>query len=277
MIDECSIRPATGRATALMALLVSLLSLFASLSGVFNKALYDDLVLTGTMSPALVVGSRGQDIVFIPLALLLAALSILFLFNHNHKIFITILGLTGNFLYGYALYAIQGQYTAFYLLYLLILGLSIYSMIYGFLSFDSEYVRTTFLPKSTRTAISVFLLFIVGMLGPIWIARIIPDIMKHIPQETYGVFVLDLGIVFPAIAITAVMLLRKKPFGNILAGIILFKAFTICLSWGFAELYSRMNGMISGSYEMVAIPGILTLISLFFFVLYINKLKNISV
>jgi len=68
---------------------------------------------------------------------------------------------------------------------------------------------------------------------------------EHIPQDTYGVFVLDLGIVFPAIAITATMLIRGKPFGNILAGVILMKAFTVCLAWGFAEWYGRFTGKLS--------------------------------
>lgn len=273
MKNEYSGRLQTGRMTAIMALLISLMSLFVSLSGIFNKSLYEDLLQVGSITQTLIIGSRGQDIVFAPLALLLAVFSILYLFNHNYKIFITILGLTGNFLYGYALYAFQGQYTTLYLMYILILGLSIYCLIYGFTSFESDFIKTTFLSKSIRIAISVFLFFIIIMLGPIWIARIIPDITRHTPQETYGVFVLDLGIIFPAIAITVSMLLRNKAFGNILAGVILFKAFTICLSWGFAEVYSRLNGVISGNYEMVAIPGILSVISLVFYVVYIQKLN----
>ena len=114
------------------------------------------------------------------------------------------------------------------------------------------------------------------MLGLVWVLRISPDISRNIPQDTYGVFILDLGIVFPAITITATKFIRSKPFGNILAGVSLIKAFTVCLSWGFAELYVRLCGSVQGGYGMLAIPIVLTTISLIFFVLYIIKLKEVS-
>jgi hypothetical protein len=112
------------------------------------------------------------------------------------------------------------------------------------------------------------------MLGLIWIIRISSDITRHIPQDTYGVFVLDLGVVFPAITIIATKLIWSKPFANILAGASLMKVFTVCLSWGFGEWYGRFLGSILDGYDMLIIPSALTLISLVFFILYIRKLKE---
>lgn len=106
------------------------------------------------------------------------------------------------------------------------------------------------------------------------ILLITPDISRHIPQDTYGVFILDLGIVFPAIFIIATKLIRSRPFANILAGVALMKALTVCLSWGFAEWYGRLYGIIQGGYDMLTIPSVLTLISLVFYILYIRKLKE---
>jgi len=87
-----------------------------------------------------------------------------------------------------------------------------------------------------------------------------------------GVFVLDLGIVFPAIVISATMLLRNRPFGNILAGVILMKIITVCLSWGFGEWYGRYTGNIQGSYDMLLIPTVLTIVASVFFTLYLSRL-----
>jgi len=42
------------------------------------------------------------------------------------------------------------------------------------------------------------------------------DIANHFPGETYGVFILDFGIVFPALAISAVKLLQNTSVGYIL-------------------------------------------------------------
>jgi len=262
-----------SRMTACMTLILSVLALFACLAGILEKSIYEDVLSVGTITKFLMVGSVGQDIIFIPLALLLALLSSLFLKQPGIKSFITILGLTCNFFYGYGLYSIQGQYTNIYFIYLAIFSLSIYSIVYGLLSFSGEFVESTSLPNRFRISISIFLYSIVLMLGIVWLIRIIPDITRHIPQDIYGVFVLDLGIVFPAIAITATMLIRSKPFGNVLAGVVLMKVFTVCLSWGFGEWYGRFSGNIQGSYDMLLIPTTLTIISFVFFILYLSKLQ----
>ena len=262
-----------SRITACMTLILSVLALFACLTGVLEKSLYEEVLSAGTITNSLVVGSIGQDIIFIPLALLLALLSVIYLNQPGYKIFITLLGLTCNFFYGYGLYAMQGQYTSIYLIYLAIFGLSIYSIVFGLSSFTAGFSTKTLLPKALTRAISIFLFSIVSILSLIWLLRITPDIARHIPQDTYGVFILDLGIVFPAITIAAMRLIRKMPFGNILAGIALMKVFTVCLSWGFGEWYCRFRGTIQGGYDMLVIPSVLTVISLLFFGLYMARLK----
>ena len=190
-----------SRITAIMTLIMSVLIIFACLAGILNESIYNDVLSSGLITKLLLIGSRAQDITFIPLAVLLGILSILFLRRPDYKLLITIIGLCGNFFYGYALYVMQGQYTTIYLVYLAIFSLSIYSIVLGLLSFQTEFVVKTSLSKGLRRSISIFLYSIVFMLGLIWLIRISPDIARHIPQDTYGVFVLDLGIVFPAIAI----------------------------------------------------------------------------
>jgi hypothetical protein len=268
------LRAQRSRITAIMTLILSILTLFACLKGILQESTYNELLSAGTITKFLLSASIAQDIIFIPLALVLALLSVMFLIRPEYKIFITILGLTGNFFYGYGLYTMQGQYTSIYLVYLAIFSLSIYSIILGLLSFTPEFISRTSLSKGLRISISIFLSIIVLMLGLVWVLRISPDIARHIPQDTYGVFILDLAIVFPAIAITAIKLIQNKPIGNILAGVALMKSFTVCLSWGFGEWYGRLIGSIQGGYDMLAIPSVLTLISLVFFILYIRNLKE---
>jgi hypothetical protein len=77
--------------------------------------------------------------------------------------------------------------------------------------------------------------------------RYYPILPRTWKQDTYGVFVLDLGIVFPALALTAkLVLIRKMKFGINLAGIMLMKVFAISLSWGFSEWYGRITKVIEG-------------------------------
>lgn len=265
----------TGRSrlTAFLMLLISVLALYVSLAGILKESIYKDVLSAGTITEFMLAGSVAQDIISVPLALLLILLSVWFLFRPGYKIFISMIGLAGYFFYGYGIYAIHGQYTSLYMIYLILFGLSIYSIIFGLLSFREEQMKKTFLPKTLGRLISIFLYGIAGMLGLVWIIRLVPDLSSHIPQATYGVFVLDLGIVFPAIAITATLLIKNRPFGNILAGVALIKAVTVCLSWGFAEVYTRLCGLNQGGYDMLLFPAVLTGISIVLYFFYINKLK----
>jgi hypothetical protein len=262
-----------ARITAVMALIMSMLILFACLEGIFKESIYKEVLSPGTITELLLAGSRAQDIIFIPLALVLGFMCLLFLRRPGYKLLISIVGLCGNFFYGYGLYAMQGQYTDIYLVYLLIFSLSIYSIVLGLLSFPASFTVKTSMPKGLCRSIAIFLYSIVFMLGLVWIIRISTDIARHVPQDTYGVFIMDLAIVFPAVAITATLLILKKPYGNIFAGVALMKAFTVCLSWGFGEWYGRIYGVIQGSYDMLVIPSVLTVIGIIFFIIYIRRLK----
>ncbi len=263
-----------GRLTAAMTLVVSLLGLAAAFAGVWNENLYKEVYLAGTISEFLIAGSIAQDLVSIPLGLLLAVLSVAFLKRPGYKTFIAILGLTGYFFYGYGLYTMQGQYTAIYLVYLAIFGLSLYSLIWGITSFDADAVKNYFLPRSLRLATGVFLAAIVLVLTPIWFNLITADIEKRAPGDTYAVFILDLAVVFPALGIIAALLWQNNRFGNILAGVALFKAMTVCLSVAFGEWFNPYYSGHEPDLAGIAIFAGLTLVSLVFIVLYLLKLEK---
>jgi len=129
------------------------------------------------------------------------------------------------------------------------------------------------LPKTVRIGISGFLLMILLVLVPVWWMQMSADIANHFPGENYAVFILDFGIVFPALAITAVKLLQNRSVGYVLGGVMLLKTLTICLSVGFGELFQAYYGSNPLDFGMLGIFGILTLISLGFFFSYIMKLR----
>lgn len=262
-----------SRLTAGMSLILAMLALYASIRGIADKRVYDAVLQSGTISKALVVGSVAQDMVSAPMALILAVLAIVFLIKPGYKLLISMIGLIWYFFYAYGLYVIQGQYTSIYLVYLGIFSLSIYSMICGVTSFKQEEAARYDLSNAVRIATGIYLAMVFALLGMVWILRMSMDIARHIPGETYGVFILDLGVVFPAFAVIAIMLLRKMYFGYTLAGIALLKGFTLCLSWAFAQFYGPLHGVIPYQMDMIVISSSLTLISLLLFIPYILNLK----
>ncbi len=260
---------------AIMILVLSFLAFTVSLISVFNKGVYTVVLSAGTISETLLNGAIAQDIITIPLALTLLSLSIHYLKKPVDKVFISIIGLTTYLLYAYGLFVIEAIYTSFYPVYLLIFGLSVYSLIFGFSSFRMEVVKQSQLPGIVSTSIAVFLIIIVVILGPGWLLKMIPNVIKHAPKDTYSVFILDLCLVFPAFVITSFKLLKNKPFGHILAGVMLIKVFTVCLSWGFGEWFVLFNNK-PVNYPMAVISSTLTVISIILFIIYIINLRNVT-
>lgn len=262
-----------SRLTAIMALFVALLSLYAAIAGMVDKSIYEDVLETNLLPETGLLAPFSQDVISIPAGIILAILVMVFLKNGNYKVFISIIGLTSYFFYGYGFYVIQGLYTSLYLIYLAIFALSTYAIIWGLMSFKQLEVKNSELSRGTRRAIALFLSLIIIVLVPVWLIRISPDIQNHIPGKTFGVFVLDLGVIFPAFGIVAYKLFRKETFAYILSGVALIKTFTLCLSVALGEIFMPRYGF-EADTGMIAIFSTLTAISLLLGIMYMMKLKR---
>ncbi|MCB9300767.1 MAG: hypothetical protein H6566_08990 [Lewinellaceae bacterium] len=129
-------------------------------------------------------------------------------------------------------------------------------------SFRREAVEQSFLPKAVRRGIALYFIAVVLVLTPIWLMLMMGDVEKRAPGDTYAVFLLDLCIVFPAFAIISAMLLRNRPYGNLLSGVALVKGATICLSVGFGEWFVAFRGGFPPNYGMLGLFGGLGVVSL---------------
>ena len=262
-----------GKVSAILAIIISVIAIICTSKGIWDSNIYGDLLSLKIISENLYYGSIAQDIIILPVSIVLFCLSVYFLLKNRPKVLIAIIGLVWCEFYAFGLYVIQGQYTDIYYLYLGIFGLSIYGMIFGLLSFGGVKDEEVILPKKIIFWVGGFLSTILVMMIPLWILRMIPNILANKPSETYGVFVMDLGIVFPAIAIIIVMLFKNKPFGKILAGVALIKTCSLCLTWGFAEIYGPLIRHIPMSMEMVVTSSFFTIVSAVLLVPYFIKLR----
>lgn len=262
-----------GRVCAMIAGAVSVLAVISAGKGIWDSSIYGDLLASDRLSKNLYYGSIAQDMVILPLSIILFCLAVYFLLKHQAKVMIAMIGLVWCEFYAFGLYVIQGQYTDIYFLYLGIFGLSIYSMIFGLLSLGGVPEEKVILPKRTSRWVGGFLSAILLMMIPLWILRMIPGIMANQPGETYGVFVMDLGIVFPAIGMITGMLFRNKAWGKILAGVALVKTCSLCLTWGFAEIYGPIIRHLPMSLEMAGTSAFFTIISGILLVPYFRQMK----
>ncbi|MCM1567390.1 MAG: hypothetical protein NC238_15900 [Dehalobacter sp.] len=262
-----------SRQTSALMLILSALSLYASLRGVFDRSLYYDVYEAGTLPRSLIWGSQAQDIVSVTFAVLLAVMTLLFLKKKSMKIYIMMLGLAWYLFYAFGLYTIQGQYTSIYLIYMAIFGISFYSIVIGALSINPEEAKHYQVPEYLQKAVIIFLFIMIALLYSVWLLRLTPEIAAHVPGPTYAVFILDLCLIFPALGFIAYMLWDKKPLGIVLAGVALLKILTLCLSWAFGELSNPFAGN-AFAPEMALISSTLTLVSMLLFVPYMIRLKK---
>lgn len=248
--------PGKGRLTAILMLILSLLALGAASTGLLHPQIYWE-----ALAESLLPGAFSQDVISIPAAVILALMSSQFLKRQRYKSFIIMLGLSAYFFYAYGLFTISGNFNQLYPLYLLIFALAIYSLILGLSSFKPAAVCQTQLPNWMRKTIAGFLILIMAVFVPLWLSILIPGAARQVRPDTYAVLVLDLAVVMPALGVTAYMLLRKIPFGNILAGVALLKCLTLIFSVALGTAVAPIYGL-PLDYPMLGVYCLVVLFSL---------------
>jgi hypothetical protein len=156
---------------------------------------------------------------------------------------------------------------------LVIFSLGVYSLIVGLSNLSRQSVEGMELPAGLRRAISVFLLVIVVLFVCLWSVMVGSYAMSNTRPDVYGVFVFDLCLVMPALAIIAILLIRNQNFGIALAGVALIKAFVLILSVAIAEATAPYYGT-AANMPMIAIYALIVIISMTLGSLYLKHLKH---
>jgi len=255
-----------------LAAAAAVISLITVLISIFEPSIYGGPIAAGTLTEQNRIGAIAQDLITIPLALGYMLLLWRYARAGGVKELIALVGGLGYFLYAFALYSIEAYYTILYPVYLLIFALCFWGLLYGFLQLKPVLARGSEMPRSTRLSVATFLLIVLAVLVPAWLLLMLPLVAAHTPQNAYAVFLLDLTIEFPALAIAAVGLLRRKAWAGPLSGIMLVKEFTVCISWNFGEVFA-LTALRSTDASLAYISGTLTLVSVVLLVLYFRGLK----
>lgn len=190
----------------------------------------------GQETPTLADAAAAQDTV--NLALVAPVLIVLgYWASHGSlRAYLVWLGFLAFTAYNYAIYAFAVQFGPLFLLWVAVLGLSVFALAGGLSNLDASAVKSRFtgraLPLTARVLIVVATLFAL-----LWLSEIVPDLLVgdtsrsasewNVP--TNPVHVLDLAIFLPAVAASGVLLLRNHPAGYSTApGQLVFLALT-CL------------------------------------------------
>ncbi|MFN8496670.1 MAG: hypothetical protein U0641_02355 [Anaerolineae bacterium] len=219
-------------------------------------------------SDAIFVGLVVQDFVSLLAAPLLVA-AMVFASRGSARALVFWAGLLVFAAYYYAFFGFT--YTTFYLLYIAIMGLSVYSLLGLLTSLDLNAFAAHVDSQMPVRFISLVLAMPL-LLVPLWLMGIARGISAQQPGDADLVFALDLAILIPAMTFAAVQIWRRRPLGYLLGGVLLVKGTIsgILLTGGSIRqlLLGYPVGPDFGMYIFLAVAGLAAL------ALYMRHLRD---
>jgi hypothetical protein len=156
-------------------------------------------------------------------------------------------GITFYFIYTFLIYCFDIRFNRLFLLYTLILGLTIYSLVFLLYAYRNKFKVT----KSNSLLSQLtggYFIFIAVLFYGVWFSEILlanflnttPKNLEQLP--TNPVHVLDMCIVLPGIFISGILLIQKKELGYFLAPVILTFSLMMELTIGILLIIFSKHG-----------------------------------
>jgi len=226
--------------------LIAVLAAAACAAGLFTPLYRDNALVTAAW--------RGNDLatllVIVPLLLVSQQLAQ----RSSLRAALLWLGSLGYMLYNYVFYLYGSAFNAFFLGYAALVALSLYALVLGLMTVDVEELRRKFSAKTPVKWIGGFLMFIAVMLGGMelsraasfWFSGQVPmDIIKT-GHPTAVVYAADLTLIIPAMALAAVLLWQRRPWGYLLGALMVVKGATYPLALIAMSIYA---GLMVGEWD----------------------------
>jgi hypothetical protein len=204
--------------------LIVLLAVFASAGGLLFRSVYRDNAFVKTTW-------LGNDAVtlFVAVPILVAAL--VFSQRGSLKAQLVWMGVLDYMLYNYAFYLFGTAFNAFFLVYVALLGLSIFALIFGLTNLNVNEISQQMRERTPVKWIGGYFLFVAFGLSAVYLSQsigfiftgLVPSIVTTSGHPTNIVFALDLTLLVPWLVLGALWLMKRQPWGFALAGILSIK------------------------------------------------------
>ena len=202
-----------------LSIVAALLAIAGSIIALSVKSIYADL------TPAFLPQALAQDItnlvIISPLWLILAGLAL----RGSLRAYLLWLGVLTFTVYNYVIYTFSVPFGSLFLLWVVVFGMCIYSLIGGVTAVDHKVVESFFASRRAIQVVAGFLIITAILFCFLWLSEDIPALLSNTrPQSlvdmalpTNPVHILDLGFFLPAVIATGVMLIKKKSLAYTLA------------------------------------------------------------
>lgn len=274
--------------------IIAVLALIAAGTGVFWQGEGNSYPFTSLRGETVMIQGRGLyrhdtvsgaaqvvagDVVTLALGIPLLVISLLLYRRGSLRGAMLLAGTLGYFLYTYASIAFMAAFNPLFLIYVALFSSSLFAFILSLMSIDVAALPVRFSPRLPRRAISALLFAMSGFLLLAWTGRIVPALLRRTPPfglESYSTLViqvLDLGLIVPLGLLAGVLLLRKSPFGYLLAAVALLKGVTMGAAVSAMAFGQVLAGVQVSPVELAIFPC-LTLANVVMACLLLRHLKE---
>ena len=264
-MPETKLKPVT-----ILSTLIAILATIASAGGLLLDGLYRDNAFVTTTW-------LGNDAITLFLAVPILIAAMIVSNRGSLKAQLIWMGALDYMLYNYAFYLFGAAFNWFFLLYAALLALSIFALIFGLIKLDVNGISQQFRKDALVKWIGGYLIFVASGLGLVYLIQSInfiatgnvPAIVTMSGHPTNVVFALDLTLLIPWLILGALWLMKRQPWGYVIAGILNVKGplYTLVLA---VNSILVVNAGISETSEL-PLWGTLTVLGLIASVLfYVN-------
>lgn len=207
-----------------LSVIIIILAALASGGGLFWDGVYQD-------PPFFRSAFQGNDLVTLVLVVPLLIVTLFMTRRGSQRAQLVWPALLGYMLYNYAFYLFGALFNRFFQVYVALFALSMYGLIYLLGSLDVEDISRKFGARTPTKWVGAYLFFNAGFLGVMELSRSL-SLWLHgtLPKDPTLVFALDLSLIVPAMALGAIWLWRRRPWGFILGVMLTVKGATYGLA-----------------------------------------------
>ena len=241
---------------------IALLLLVATAGGTFIPDPYKD-------NPYFAEQAIGQDLVSLVFVLPAFVISAILTKRGSLRARLLWMGGLVYLVYTYVIAAFAVKYNSFFLIFIALLGFSLYALIGSLVTADFTAIASAFNEKTPVKTVSIFLAVLAGLFYFTWLSELIPAVVTaETPRSilengtpTNAVHVLDMAWILPAFFIAAVSLWRGNPFGYVASGILLTFGFLIVLAILSMIVYMNRAGFAVAQPQIVVFGTVLLIIA----------------
>lgn len=276
--------------------LIFVLALFAAGMGLFYPAPGQPYALTSFRGEQVTINGQGlyfwdtvssaaqmqgNDLITLVVGLPLLAVAAWLAFRGSLRGQLLLTGTLGFFLYTYMSMGMLTAYNGLFLAYVALFALSLYAFALSLMAVDVAELPRHFSPRFPRRSVAALLFAVGGFLALAWLGRVVPELLN--PQTpaalenttTRVIQAMDLALVAPLAVVGGVLLLRRHPWGYLLASVAVLKGLTLALAVSTMAINMALAGVPDSLAFMVPFL-VLTALNLVAAVALLTNVKSLT-